>query len=269
MSGTGSRSYYVQGIDSTLSKTGEVFYGVEVKDSQANYEFKYGPRWTDNPCVTEEFQGTWTADSVVCDSTSGSISGTDCINLFAAVEASICWQIANPVVCIDNKLVSGTLSAYASLKLVAADETVTSSPMTVLDLSSIYSCSGDSYQVGCDQKGAWNVMVFSWEKVNPDGAVDPLPLPFSIIDEVIEDILEAVGEQVDLIEKKKRCAEYEFALPEAVTEFFCCTWTDCLRFRGTQRDCEVHRRAIEQSEAVGPVVDESSRFHSVVCDDFC
>ncbi|CAK8986741.1 WD_REPEATS_REGION domain-containing protein [Durusdinium trenchii] len=58
-------------------------------------------------------------------------------------------------------------------------------------------------------------MVFSWEKVNPDGAVDPLPLPFSIIDEVIEDVLEAVGEQVDAIEKRKRCAEYEFSLQEA------------------------------------------------------
>ncbi|CAL1137935.1 unnamed protein product [Cladocopium goreaui] len=60
----------------------------------------------------------------------------------------------------------------------------------------------------------------NWEKVNPDNAVDPLPLPFSIIDEVIEEILEAVGDQVDLIEKKKRCPEYEFALPEARASFF-------------------------------------------------
>jgi hypothetical protein len=29
-----ARSYYVQGIDSTNSKTGETFYGVEVKDEQ-------------------------------------------------------------------------------------------------------------------------------------------------------------------------------------------------------------------------------------------
>eukprot|EP00435_Cladocopium_sp_Y103_P031481 s784_g8.t1 len=63
-------------------------------------------------------------------------------------------------------------------------------------------------------------MVLNWEKVNPDNAVDPLPLPFSIIDEVIEEILEAVGDEVDLIEKKKRCPEYEFALPEARASSF-------------------------------------------------
>ena len=117
------RSYYVQGIDSTNSKTGDVFYGVEVKDEQDwstqlvrpwlllmyllsgsrcdrgteklrvekkyakwilqsgsqlnfivelldeswcqpgqdNNAFKYGARWTDSPCVSEQFKGTWTA----------------------------------------------------------------------------------------------------------------------------------------------------------------------------------------------------------------
>ncbi|CAL1149794.1 unnamed protein product [Cladocopium goreaui] len=130
VSASGARSYYVQGIDSTNSKTGETFYGVEVKDEQ-------------------EFKGTWTAGSEVCDSTSGTISGTDCRDLFNAVEASICWQIPSPVVCIDSKLVSGTLSAYASLRLVAAGETVTSSPSIVLDLTSggYYSCSGQSADV--------------------------------------------------------------------------------------------------------------------------
>jgi len=63
-------------------------------------------------------------------------------------------------------------------------------------------------------------MVVNWKKVNPDSAVDPLPLPFSIIDEVIEDILEAVGDQVDIIENKKRSAEYEFSLPEAFPTSF-------------------------------------------------
>ncbi|CAJ1379487.1 unnamed protein product [Effrenium voratum] len=58
-------------------------------------------------------------------------------------------------------------------------------------------------------------MAFNWEKVNPDGAIDPLPLPYCIIDEVIEDIIEATGEQVDVIEKRKRSAEYEFSLPQA------------------------------------------------------
>eukprot|EP00435_Cladocopium_sp_Y103_P003842 s1670_g1.t1 len=144
-----ARSYYVQGIDSTNSKTGETFYGVEVKDEQDNNAFKYGARWADQACVSEEFKGTWTAGSEVCDSTSGTISGTDCRDLFNAVEASICWQISSPVVCIDSKLVSGTLSAYASLRLVAAGETVTSSPSTVLDLTSggYYSCSGQSADV--------------------------------------------------------------------------------------------------------------------------
>ena len=105
---------------------------------QDNNAFKYGSRWTDQACVSEEFKGTWTAGrasnhaiflrrnldrmqslhifpfagSEVCDSTSGTISGTDCRDLFNAVEASICWQIPSPVVCIDSKLVSGTLSAY-------------------------------------------------------------------------------------------------------------------------------------------------------------
>ncbi|CAL1149795.1 unnamed protein product [Cladocopium goreaui] len=149
VSASGARSYYVQGIDSTNSKTGETFYGVEVKDEQDNNAFKYGSRWTDQACVSEEFKGTWTAGSEVCDSTSGTISGTDCRDLFNAVEASICWQIPSPVVCIDSKLVSGTLSAYASLRLVAAGETVTSSPSIVLDLTSggYYSCSGQSADV--------------------------------------------------------------------------------------------------------------------------
>ena len=53
--------------------------------------------------------------TVVCDSTSGSVSGSDCIDLFNAVEASICWQVADPKVCTANKAVSGTLSAYVSL----------------------------------------------------------------------------------------------------------------------------------------------------------
>mmetsp|Transcript_43890 Transcript_43890/g.69763 ORF Transcript_43890/g.69763 Transcript_43890/m.69763 type:complete len:250 (+) Transcript_43890:69-818(+) len=149
VSASGARSYYVQGIDSTNSKTGETFYGVEVKDEQDNNAFKYGARWTDQACVSEEYKGTWTAGSEVCDSTDGRISGTDCRDLFSAVEASICWQISSPVVCIDSKLVSGTLSAYASLRLVAAGETVTSSPSTVLDLTSggYYSCSGQSADV--------------------------------------------------------------------------------------------------------------------------
>lgn len=59
VSGTAERSYYVQGIDSTNSKTGETFYGVEVKEDGENDEFKYGARWTNQPCV--EDKGTWTA----------------------------------------------------------------------------------------------------------------------------------------------------------------------------------------------------------------
>ena len=55
------------------------------------------------------------AGTVVCDSTSGTVSGSDCIDLFNAVEASICWQVAAPKVCTANKAVSGTLSAYVSL----------------------------------------------------------------------------------------------------------------------------------------------------------
>lgn len=118
---------------------------------QDNNAFKYGARWTDSPCVSEQFKGTWTAGghawltcaityayilglqvqfhdsdlhlhsefiapgTVVCDSTSGSVSGSDCIDLFNAVEASICWQVADPKVCTANKAVSGTLSAYVSL----------------------------------------------------------------------------------------------------------------------------------------------------------
>mmetsp|Transcript_66949 Transcript_66949/g.82005 ORF Transcript_66949/g.82005 Transcript_66949/m.82005 type:complete len:251 (-) Transcript_66949:143-895(-) len=147
VSATGARSYVIQGIDSTNSKTGEVFYGVEVKDEQDNNGFKYGARWNNEPCVSEEFKGTWTGGSETCDSAGGSIVGETCRDLFNAVEASICWQVANPVVCIDNKAVSGTLSAYASLRLVAAGQTVTSSPSTIVDLSNYYSCSGASYEV--------------------------------------------------------------------------------------------------------------------------
>ena len=160
-SATGVRSYYVQGIDSTNSKTGDVFYGVEVKDEQDNNAFKYGARWTDSPCVSEQFKGTWTAGTVVCDSTSGSVSGSDCIDLFNAVEASICWQVADPKVCTANKAVSGTLSAYASLKLVAADKTVSSTPSTVLDLTSSYACSGEEYTVTASDSSASAVSVAS------------------------------------------------------------------------------------------------------------
>ena len=147
VSASGARSYYVQGIDSYSSKTGETFYGVQVKDTQSNNDFKYGLRWPNQPCVSEQFHGTWTAGSTICDSTGGSVSGTDCINLFNAVDASVCWQITNPMVCIDNKLVSGALQAYGSLSLVAAGTSVSSSPSTVLDLSSYYTCSGESKQV--------------------------------------------------------------------------------------------------------------------------
>ncbi|CAE7510778.1 unnamed protein product [Symbiodinium sp. CCMP2592] len=59
-------------------------------------------------------------------------------------------------------------------------------------------------------------MAFTWQKVNPDGALDLLPLPYRIIDEVVEDIVEAVGEQVDIIETRKRSETCEFALPEAI-----------------------------------------------------
>eukprot|EP00439_Symbiodinium_sp_Y106_P067685 s292_g11.t1 len=59
-------------------------------------------------------------------------------------------------------------------------------------------------------------MAFTWQKVNPDGALDLLPLPYRIIDEVVEDIVEAVGEQVDIIETRKRSEACEFSLPEAI-----------------------------------------------------
>ncbi|CAJ1351786.1 unnamed protein product [Effrenium voratum] len=149
VSASGERMYYARGIDSLNSKTGTTYYGIEVKDSQDNNAFQYGERWESGPCVSEEYKGTWTADggNTVCDSTSGSISGTDCINLFKAVEASICWQVSSPKVCKDTKVASGTLSAYASLHLVAENSKVTSTPAQVLDLSSYYSCSGDEADV--------------------------------------------------------------------------------------------------------------------------
>eukprot|EP00439_Symbiodinium_sp_Y106_P079159 s167_g17.t2 len=61
--------------------------------------------------------------TTTCDSTGGTLSGQDCIDLFRAVEASICWSVASPRVCVDTMTVSGTLSASAQLKLVAADRT--------------------------------------------------------------------------------------------------------------------------------------------------
>mmetsp|Transcript_89884 Transcript_89884/g.159928 ORF Transcript_89884/g.159928 Transcript_89884/m.159928 type:complete len:794 (+) Transcript_89884:65-2446(+) len=58
-------------------------------------------------------------------------------------------------------------------------------------------------------------MANQWVKVNPDGAVDPLPMPYSLVNEVVEDIVEAVGEEIQEIESKKRSSDYENALPKA------------------------------------------------------
>lgn len=147
VSSSGTRSYYVKGIESTDSKTDTTYYGVEVKDESDNTAFKFGARWSDAPCVSEEFKGTWSSAGDTCDSTGGSIVGTTCRDLFRAVEASICWSLTSPVVCHDTKLVGGTLKAKARLALAAANLNVDSSESTVLDLSNYYSCSGASSQV--------------------------------------------------------------------------------------------------------------------------
>ena len=147
VSASGTRSYYVKGIESTDSKTDTTYYGVEVKDEADNTAFKYGARWSDSPCISEEFKGTWSSGGETCDSTGGSIVGSTCRDLFRAVEASICWSLTDPVVCIDTKVVGGTLQAKARLALAAANINVDSSSSTVLDLSNYYSCSGASSQV--------------------------------------------------------------------------------------------------------------------------
>ncbi|CAE8607316.1 unnamed protein product, partial [Polarella glacialis] len=58
-------------------------------------------------------------------------------------------------------------------------------------------------------------MAAQWDKVNPDAVVDPLPMPYRLINKVIEDIVEEVGEQILNIEQKKRRSDYEFSLPKA------------------------------------------------------
>eukprot|EP00930_Biecheleria_cincta_P040167 TRINITY_DN27546_c0_g2_i1.p1 TRINITY_DN27546_c0_g2~~TRINITY_DN27546_c0_g2_i1.p1 ORF type:complete len:804 (-),score=151.48 TRINITY_DN27546_c0_g2_i1:67-2478(-) len=58
-------------------------------------------------------------------------------------------------------------------------------------------------------------MANQWEKVNPDGGVDLLPMPYCLVDEVMDDIFEAVGETIEEIESKKRSPKYEFKLPHA------------------------------------------------------
>lgn len=159
-SATGVRQMSVKGIDVRNTKTGTMSYGIEVKDAQDNGAFQYGPRW-DGDCVSEEFKGTWTAGTTTCDSTGGTLSGQDCIDLFRAVEASICWSVASPRVCVDTMTVSGTLSASAQLKLVAADRTVSSDPTSLLDTSGYYSCSGEEVEVKADS-GSVSACLSRW-----------------------------------------------------------------------------------------------------------
>jgi hypothetical protein len=47
---------------------------------------------------------------------------------------------------------------------------------------------------------------------NPDNAADRLPQPYRFVAKVIDDVLEAIGEQIDGIERKRRSEEYEFTL---------------------------------------------------------
>jgi len=82
-------------------------------------------------------------------------------------------------------------------------------------------------------------MAFTWERVNPDAAMDELPFPYRILDEVVQEIIEAVGDQVDVIEKRKRSEACEFSLPEAkptsfvqVAGHITCAYTEP---RGTSR----------------------------------
>lgn len=56
----------------------------------------------------------------------------------------------------------------------------------------------------------------AWEKVDPDSHFDPLPQPYRLINKVIEDILGAVGEKIDVIVGQRRSEEYEFELPESL-----------------------------------------------------
>mmetsp|Transcript_33690 Transcript_33690/g.77789 ORF Transcript_33690/g.77789 Transcript_33690/m.77789 type:complete len:258 (+) Transcript_33690:70-843(+) len=145
---TAVRRMEVKGIDRTVK--GTTYHGIEVTDTQDNEDISYGAGWADQPCLSEEFKGTWTTGDTQCDSTSGTISGSDCIDLFRAVEASICWTFASPKVCVDTMSVSGTLSAYANLRLVAASTTVSSEPTQIVDMSGYYSCSGDHVDVTQD-----------------------------------------------------------------------------------------------------------------------
>lgn len=55
-------------------------------------------------------------------------------------------------------------------------------------------------------------MAASWVKVNPDEAFDSLPQPYRSINDILNEILDAVGEQIDAIAGRRRSAEYEFAL---------------------------------------------------------
>lgn len=121
-------------------------------------------------------------------------------------------------------------------------------------------------------------MAFTWQKVNPDGALDLLPLPYRIIDEVVEDIVEAVGEQVDIIETRKRSEACEFSLPEAqptslvqVSGHIACAYVEP---RGTTRMAV----GTSQGEALlidsrkGEVVAHAHPFHEsepVTCVSIC
>lgn len=145
-SSTGVRQMSLKGIDVLNTKTGTTSYGIEVKDAQDNGAFQYGPRW-DGDCVSEEFKGTWTAGTTMCDSTGGT--------------ASICWTVASPMVCVDTMAVSGSLSASAQLKLVAADSTVSSDPTSLIDTTGYYSCSGEEVEVKADS-GSVSACLSRW-----------------------------------------------------------------------------------------------------------
>mmetsp|Transcript_178529 Transcript_178529/g.572150 ORF Transcript_178529/g.572150 Transcript_178529/m.572150 type:complete len:798 (+) Transcript_178529:154-2547(+) len=59
-------------------------------------------------------------------------------------------------------------------------------------------------------------MAAPWATLNPDNRVDQLPQPFRTINKILEDVLQAVGEQIGEIDRRRKSAEYEHGLLQAM-----------------------------------------------------